>query len=160
MGRYSRQDFGSRSIRNRLLAIAWIPSLTLLAIGLAVSIALARNGAQVQAFGSTLQKLSGPSAAYFSAVEQERQLTILMLADPTTVSHVELNEVRDSVDAAATATVKSHAGLVEYASPALRQQVQDGDGPVHRLDLGRPGHPAACCLRRHGPTVRPTVTRT
>jgi signal transduction histidine kinase len=131
-----------RTIRTRILAIAWVPSFVLLAVGIVGAGVLAPQAASKKNFAATAQQVATPTAAFQTAAQLERQLTIAYLVDPTH-DRTALDAERAKTDAGlaligsgtakiantAPASFKPSFGLIARAIgalPQLRQQVDAG----------------------------------
>lgn len=90
---------GRRSIRYPILAIAWVPSLVLMMIGLVVTGALAYQGSQTRSFNDRFAAASPRATALTTAMFAERRASQLLVANPQMRS-TELADARTKVDAA------------------------------------------------------------
>ncbi|MGK8500278.1 nitrate- and nitrite sensing domain-containing protein [Nocardia asiatica] len=67
-------------VRTRILAIALVPSLVSMVIGVATAVALVRAGEHAEDFAETLAAKLGPTRELVLAVDQERLLSLWQLA--------------------------------------------------------------------------------
>lgn len=74
---------GRRGIRTRILAIAWIPSLLLLAGGIAASAVLTYQGMQIIRFTDRYNADTPGVSGFVMGLMTERRASVLYLADPT-----------------------------------------------------------------------------
>ncbi|MFI5609059.1 nitrate- and nitrite sensing domain-containing protein [Amycolatopsis sp. NPDC051903] len=143
-----RRNRGS-SIRSRVLAIALIPSLALLLVGVALAGYLITDAIKARDYARKIRTSEGPGIPFIVAAEQERQLSMSLLAGQDEARQA-LQAARPKTDAAAAqisavlqgnfaddstvpASVKQNiatfAGL--YAKmPQLRRQVDAGQLPL------------------------------
>jgi signal transduction histidine kinase len=98
---------GRRSIRYPILAIAWVPSLVLMMIGLVVTGALAYQGAQMRSFNDRFAVASPQATSFTTAMFAERRAAQLQVVNPQ-ARPAELADARVRVDAA----LKSLTGVV------------------------------------------------
>ena len=73
----------ARSIRYPILAIAWVPSLLLLIVGIGTAGALVYDGRQIRATTDDFNALAAPMAGFHVSLFAERRLSELYVADPT-----------------------------------------------------------------------------
>src|SRR5512146_3332734 len=95
----SGRSAGRRSIRYPILAIAWIPSLVLLVIGLVDAGALAYEGAAMRRHNDQFNGTSRSAAEFMKAVFTERRLSEAAAVDPA-ANTGELTSTRGQVDRA------------------------------------------------------------
>ncbi|OAP25690.1 sensory histidine kinase CreC [Amycolatopsis sp. M39] len=140
------------SIRSRVLAIALIPSVALLVVGIALAGYLIFDAAQARGYARKIRGSEGPGIPFLLAAEQERQLSMSVLAGQD-AARAALLATRPKTDASAAqitsvlqgnfasdsnvpASVKQNiatfAGL-EAKLPQLRQRVDSGQVP--RLEV-------------------------
>ncbi|MEV0071249.1 nitrate- and nitrite sensing domain-containing protein [Amycolatopsis sp. NPDC050768] len=143
-----RRNRGS-SIRSRVLAIALIPSLALLIVGVALAGYLITDALQARDYARKIRSSEGPGIPFIVAAEQERQLSMSLLAGQSGARQA-LQAARPKTDAAAAqissilegnfadddtvpASVKQNiatfAGLYSKV-PQVRQQVDAGQLPL------------------------------
>ena len=114
MSSVARLRNGRRSIRARILAIAWIPSIALLVLGLVAAGYLAYSGAQDRAFGERLADAAPPATVFINSLQEERRISIAHLVDPD-ADPATLQAQRAQVDGYAKAIVSAGAALDKYA---------------------------------------------
>ncbi|WP_156096178.1 sensor histidine kinase [Amycolatopsis jejuensis] len=143
-----RRSRGS-SIRSRVLAIALIPSVALLLVGVALAGYLVVDALKARSYAQKIRGSEGPGIPFILAAEQERQLSMSLLAGQD-AARAALQASRPKTDAAAAqisavlqgnfagdstvpASVKQNiatfAGL-QSKLPQLRQQVDAGQVPL------------------------------
>jgi signal transduction histidine kinase len=88
---------GRRSIRYPILAIAWIPSIVLLLIGLLVAGVLGSQGAQMRSYNDRSTKTSETASAFMVATLTERRASEIAVVSPGTLG--ELAATRSQLDA-------------------------------------------------------------
>ncbi|GAB3371227.1 sensor histidine kinase [Amycolatopsis echigonensis] len=140
------------SIRSRVLAIALIPSAALLLVGIALAGYLIFDAAQARGYAQKIRGSEGPGIPFLLAAEQERQLSMSVLAGQD-AARAELLAARPKTDASAAqitsvlegnfatdsnvpASVKQNIATfaaLEAKLPQLRQRVDSGQVP--RLEV-------------------------
>ncbi|MER6764348.1 MULTISPECIES: sensor histidine kinase [Amycolatopsis] len=146
-----RKGRGS-SIRSRVLAIALIPSVALLIVGIALAGYLIFDASQARSYAQKIRGSEGPGIPFLLAAEQERQLSMSVLAGQD-AARAALLATRPKTDASAAqitsvlqgnfasdsnvpASVKQNIATfaaLEAKLPQLRQQVDSGQVP--RLEV-------------------------
>ena len=106
------------SIRSRVLAIALIPSIVLMAVGVALAGYLIFDAVKARDFATRIRNAERPAIPFFIATQEERRLSLRQLAGHGT-EHAALVEQRTKTDAAAAA--------VSYAAARLTQLTSFGD---------------------------------
>ncbi|MBK1784276.1 sensor histidine kinase [Prauserella cavernicola] len=118
--------FGSRtrrsSIRARVLAIAFVPSVALLLSGVALAGYLVYDAIGVRDFATKVHDAAEPGARFFAAVREERRLTLQDLASNGS-DRAELDQVRGETDAAAAAINAELQGMVGDAPQNVRRSI-------------------------------------
>ncbi|RRO12893.1 HAMP domain-containing protein [Saccharopolyspora rhizosphaerae] len=89
--------FASGTIQARLLAIALVPSVAALLVGVGLSGYLIFQGLSVQNYVGRLDDAKDPSARFVANLQDERQLTLVYLSNPN--ERRNLDEVRKKFDA-------------------------------------------------------------
>jgi signal transduction histidine kinase len=136
---------GARSIRYPIVAIAWIPSLLLLTVGIGLSATLVHQGRQYRATTDDFNALAAPIAGFHVALFAERRLSELYVADPVATAE-ELAAARAKVDA----TLRAAAQIMQYQGDirpemfgsidrALRKFRSELPAMRGRIDERRPG---------------------
>ncbi|WP_409185533.1 nitrate- and nitrite sensing domain-containing protein [Amycolatopsis sp. VS8301801F10] len=140
------------SIRSRVLAIALIPSVALLVVGIALAGYLIFDAAQARGYAQKIRGSEGPGIPFLLAAEQERQLSMSVLAGQD-AARAALLATRPKTDASAAqitsvlqenfatdsnvpASVKQNIATfaaLEAKLPQLRQRVDAGQAP--RLEV-------------------------
>lgn len=146
-----RKGRGS-SIRSRVLAIALIPSVALLVVGIALAGYLIFDATQARSYAQKIRGSEGPGIPFLLAAEQERQLSMSVLAGQD-AARAALLATRPKTDASAAqitsvlqgnfasdsnvpASVKQNIATfaaLEAKLPQLRQRVDSGQVP--RLEV-------------------------
>ncbi|MGW4399773.1 nitrate- and nitrite sensing domain-containing protein [Amycolatopsis nivea] len=146
-----RKGRGS-SIRSRVLAIALIPSVALLVVGIALAGYLIFDASQARGYAQKIRGSEGPGIPFLLAAEQERQLSMSVLAGQD-AARAALLATRPKTDASAAqitsvlqgnfatdsnvpASVKQNIATfaaLEAKLPQLRQRVDSGQVP--RLEV-------------------------
>lgn len=121
------------SIRSRVLAIALIPSAALLVVGVALAGYLVYDANQTRDFAAKIQDASGPALNYFTAVQEERRLTLQQVAGGPS-DRAAVVEQRAKMDAAAEQVLESVGKLAGDAPENVRQSI----GTQARLISGLP----------------------
>ena len=95
-----RRIWGSKkkSIKARMLAIALIPSLVLLAVGLGISGYLVNQGIQTNQWATNLRAAVGPGTSIIGNLQLERWLSLVQVGGGT-VDPKQLAAQRDKVNA-------------------------------------------------------------
>lgn len=110
--------FGSRSgrssVRVRVLAIAFVPSITLLLVGVALAGYLIYDAVKDRDFATKVHEAAEPGAVYFAAVREERRLTLENLASGGQ-SRVAMEQQRSQTDAAARGILAHLEGMIDDA---------------------------------------------
>ncbi len=137
------------TIRRRVLMIALIPSTTLLLVGVVLAGYVISNAVNIRDYTRKIQNSEGPSIPFFVAIQQERQLTVSLIAGAQTARPL-LAAARPKTDAAASAAIgnlkENFAGdasvpasvqqnIVTFIGlygriPAVRQQADTGGIPI------------------------------
>ncbi|TLF58781.1 sensor histidine kinase [Nocardia cyriacigeorgica] len=111
-------------VRTRILAIALIPSLTLLVVGVGAAGYLVDRGNHGKQWAEAMQAAIDPTRQLLNAIQQERRLTLTHLAgDPNAAA--ELATTRPRVDAAFQALIEASNPLRELDSETIGDNVGD-----------------------------------
>ncbi|MBF6454398.1 nitrate- and nitrite sensing domain-containing protein [Nocardia cyriacigeorgica] len=109
-------------VRARILAIALIPSLTLLVVGVGAAGYLVDRGNHGKQWAEAMQAAIDPTRQLLDAVQQERRLTLTHLAgDPTAAAG--LASIRPRVDAAFQALIEASIPLQELSPETVGADV-------------------------------------
>jgi len=130
-------------VRSKLVAVLAIPALVLLVLA-SINVKASLNDAQSLRKGGELARLERSSTALVHELQQERDLTVGVIAqprsdDPTLAKLIKtrvdsLAAERGAVDQAATAYEAAVTGPRDSASPAVRAQLDDARGELDALD--------------------------
>jgi signal transduction histidine kinase len=131
------------TIKARVLAVVAVPSAAILIIGACLFGYLLNDGLRASDFAQDVRAALGPTTRFVAAAEEERRLTLQMLAAPGG-SRVDLDDQRRQVDGAladmstATAHLATHTSGHMSASLADFQRAADGlHDTRQRVDTGR-----------------------
>ncbi|WP_227999885.1 sensor histidine kinase [Nocardia australiensis] len=116
-------------VRTRILAIALVPSLTLLVVGVGTAGYLVAQGGKAQDWASQNQQLIPSVTELLAAVQQERQLTIATLTGDDSAQPT-LGTARTRLDSTLRGLVEASAGLREV------DDSQIGDDAANFVTLG------------------------
>ncbi|MFD0360736.1 nitrate- and nitrite sensing domain-containing protein [Nocardia sp. GCM10030253] len=116
-------------VRTRILAIALIPSLTLLVVGVGAAGYLVAQGNKAQDWASQNQQAIPPTRELLEAVQQERHLTIAALTGDDSVTPT-LGAARVRLDSALRGLIEASAGLREVDDSKI------GDDAANFMTLG------------------------
>ena len=126
-----------------MLLIAFAPSLVVMVFGIALAGFLVHDGTQSLDFANMRRNGLPVVAKYVSTLQEERRLTMTVLAGSTT-DRPKLTEVRRAVDTSLAQIIAHGQELADSHSPELRQIVADGErgqaelpGVRAGLDSGR-----------------------
>ncbi|MEU7529352.1 nitrate- and nitrite sensing domain-containing protein [Saccharothrix sp. NPDC042600] len=114
---------GSGTIQSRVLAIALIPSIAIMVVGVVLSGYLAYQGISTRNFADNVRSSLGPSSRVIQAVQEERRLTTIQLNDPG-ADRKRLAEQRGAVDTALVELSATVERLAEDAPDELRKPLQ------------------------------------
>ncbi|MFE7802079.1 nitrate- and nitrite sensing domain-containing protein [Nocardia sp. NPDC057440] len=116
-------------VRTRILAIALIPSLTLLVVGVGAAGYLVAQGNKAQDWASQNQHAIPPTRELLEAVQQERHLTIAALTGDDSVTPT-LGAARIRLDSALRGLIAASTGLREVDDSKI------GDDAANFMTLG------------------------
>ena len=126
-----RHGAGRGSIQFRVLAIALVPSVAIMVVGVALSVFLAYRGVQTQTFADNVREALGPSSRVITAVQEERRLTTLQLTGAGGAANGgdhnhggDLAPQRQEVDSALNSLEATTAKLAESAPDELRSPLR------------------------------------
>jgi signal transduction histidine kinase len=124
-----------RSIRTRILAIAWIPSFVLLGVGVVAAGVLASEGAQNKQFATSTGAAIAAVTPFILADQRERELTAQYLADPRG-SRTELDAQRVKTDASLAKVTAASADIQADAPENFKPIIENlGNGIASIPDL-------------------------
>ncbi|WP_225730605.1 MULTISPECIES: nitrate- and nitrite sensing domain-containing protein [unclassified Nocardia] len=109
-------------VRTRILAIALVPSLTLLVVGVGAAGYLVAEGYHAKQWAAEMQKAVPNTRELLEAVQLERQLTLAQLAGDDTVGPA-LAAARVRLDAALRGLVQAAGGLQSLDSEKIGDNV-------------------------------------
>src|SRR5690606_25256829 len=97
-------------VRGRILAIALVPSLTLLVIGGSTAGYLVDRGSESRQWAGEIGSATGATRELIEAMQQERHYTVVTLAGDTSAVPA-LNAARTSMDGAVREIIEVTSGL-------------------------------------------------
>ncbi|HKS48051.1 MAG TPA: nitrate- and nitrite sensing domain-containing protein, partial [Amycolatopsis sp.] len=121
-----------RSIRTRVLAIAFVPSVALLVSGLALVSYLVSQAVEARSFISKVHDAATPGVKFFATVRTERQLTLTDLASRGGV-HSQLVQARAATDATAAQMTSVLAALADQAPDRVKASIARTAANMARL---------------------------
>ncbi len=125
-------------VRTRILAIALIPSLVLLVIGVSLAIVLVNQGRHAKTYADNLRNNLGPTRELVFATEQERLASLWQLAgqaaDPGT-----LTAARTRFDKALTGVEPEEAEMAKAGGGSVQATLQGFEQLRTQLPLLRAG---------------------
>ncbi|GAB2668196.1 nitrate- and nitrite sensing domain-containing protein [Nocardia goodfellowii] len=113
-------------VRARILAIALIPSLTLLVVGVTAAGFLVRQGNYAKNWAIEMQRVIGPTAEMMEAIQLERHLTLQRLAGDQSVAPA-ITTARNRLDNAMKNVVEVSKGLIKIDPERLEGKFEDSD---------------------------------
>ncbi|WP_194813599.1 nitrate- and nitrite sensing domain-containing protein [Nocardia sp. XZ_19_385] len=113
-------------VRARILAIALIPSLTLLVVGVTAAGFLVRQGNYAKNWAIEMQRVIGPTAEMMEAIQLERQLTLQRTAGDKTLGPA-ITAARTRLDTAMKNVVEVSKGLIKIDPERLEGKFEDSD---------------------------------
>ncbi|MGW5380563.1 nitrate- and nitrite sensing domain-containing protein [Nocardia sp. NPDC003999] len=129
-------------VRTRILAIALIPSLTLLVVGVGAASYLVAEGTKAKDWAAENQKAIPSTRELMEAVQQERYLTLAQLSgDPTAA--VPLGAARMRLDGALRGLVQASEGLRDIDDSKLGDNVANFTTLTQNMTAVRSGVDAA-----------------
>lgn len=113
------------SVRRRVLAIALIPALSLVLVGVGFSGYLLRQGQQLRTFAQSTARLAAPDYQMMVTLQQERLLSVEKLAGVPGLDAA-LSERRTQVDSALANLAKTTATseMASSGGPEVRQSME------------------------------------
>jgi signal transduction histidine kinase len=126
-----------------VLAIALIPSIVLMAVGVALAGYLIFDAVKARDFATRIRNAERPAIPFFIATQEERRLSLRQLAGHGT-EHAALVEQRTKTDAAAAAVVANLQGFAT-APASVQKNIATVSGLLAKLpqlrqqiDVGQP----------------------
>ncbi|NLT56343.1 MAG: histidine kinase [Actinomycetales bacterium] len=123
---------GQPSIRTRVLAIALVPSIALLLVGIGVTGYLAREGKRIQDSSTTSADAAAPAALMIAAIQAERLASLRKMVNPQG-GPGELPTLRKKVDTELVNIGDVATALSTGGSPELREALAGLDRVVEEL---------------------------
>ena len=123
---------GQPSIRTRVLAIALVPSIALLLVGIGVTGYLAREGKRIQDSSTTSADAAAPAALMIAAIQAERLASLRTMVNPQG-GPGELPTLRKKVDTELVNIGDVATALSTGGSPELRAVLAGLDRVVEEL---------------------------
>ncbi|AOS64787.1 sensor histidine kinase [Actinoalloteichus hymeniacidonis] len=108
-----------QTIRSRVLAIALIPSIALLVLGIGAAGYLLNQGNTAREWSNVVEAAIDPQVRFITELEEERRLSLLRLAGDTQDSG-DLEQQRTQVDSVLVETGEVDAALRELNPDAMR----------------------------------------
>ncbi|SDI96270.1 Histidine kinase-, DNA gyrase B-, and HSP90-like ATPase [Actinokineospora alba] len=131
----SRNEPRTRSIRARVLRIALIPCLAVLLLGAALSGYLIQQGGESLDFAETRRTGLPVVGKYVASLQEERRLTMAVLAGGSDAERAQLAERRAAVDTELVQVIEYGRGLADRHAPGLHAMVAEGE----RIQAELPG---------------------
>ncbi|MEV0298471.1 nitrate- and nitrite sensing domain-containing protein [Nocardia sp. NPDC050710] len=125
-------------VRARILAIALIPSLTLLVIGVGAAGYLVNRGNHAKEWAAAMQQVIAPTAEMMQAIQLERQLTLTRLAGDESVTP-SLTAARVRLDNALREVNTASAPLIELDPDKIDGKFEDSSSLTTHLTAARAG---------------------
>ncbi|WP_330230855.1 nitrate- and nitrite sensing domain-containing protein [Nocardia sp. NBC_00508] len=129
-------------VRTRILAIALIPSLTLLVVGVGAASYLVAEGTKAKDWAAENQKAIPSTRELMEAVQQERHLTLAQLSGDGTVAPA-LGAARMRLDAALRGLVAASEGIRDVDDSKLGDNVANFTTLTQHMTAVRSGVDAA-----------------
>jgi signal transduction histidine kinase len=131
----TRRGKRPRSIRQRVLRVALVPSVGLIVLWLILAGYLGYQGFFFHADATGVQNMAIPGIDGFASLQKERQLSMVELANPNASDHSALKRQRTISDqnlAAMEQGVKTEV-VFRLAPPSIKNRVNTLVGYVHKL---------------------------
>ncbi|WP_084789303.1 sensor histidine kinase, partial [Saccharomonospora iraqiensis] len=123
---------GRSTIRNRILAIAFVPSIVFLLSGSAISGYLIYDAVQVRSFATSVHDAAEPAGRFFAAVRAERRLTLQEIAGSRSLG-AQLQESRAATDTTAQRQAQALNDVTGSAPESVVESVEATFRQVQRL---------------------------
>lgn len=123
---------GSGTIKARVLAIALIPSIAIMIVGVGLAAYLVDQGVQTRTFADNVRSALGPTSRFIVAVQEERRLTTRKVTG-LGEDHEALVAQRRKVDAAVIGLAATSRQLAESAPDELREPLEELDKTAGQL---------------------------
>jgi len=128
----------SPTIRTKILAIAWVPSLVLLLVGVSVAAVFARQSLDQNKFTSSYMQVVQIASRFAAADQRERQLTAAYLLNPSRSRH-DLDLQRKQTDAALAQLAPLSDTIIEAGSDSFATAVNRSKGSAFAFPELRQG---------------------
>ncbi|MGK8512884.1 nitrate- and nitrite sensing domain-containing protein [Nocardia asiatica] len=129
-------------VRTRILAIALIPSLTLLVVGVGAASYLVAEGTKAKDWAAENQKAIPSTREMMEAVQQERHLTLALLSGDTTAAPA-LDATRTRLDEALRGLIQASEGIRDVDDSKLGDNVANFTTLTQNMTAVRSGVDAA-----------------
>ncbi len=129
-------------VRTRILAIALIPSLTLLVVGVGAASYLVAEGTKAKDWAAENQKAIPSTREMMEAVQQERHLTLALLSGDTTAAPA-LGATRTRLDEALRGLIQASEGIRDVDDSKLGDNVANFTTLTQNMTAVRSGVDAA-----------------
>lgn len=129
MSVFSRPLAARRTIRTKILAIAWVPSLVLFVVGMLLAGVLARQSANESKFTTRYDQAVQVSAKFAVADQRERQLTVAYLLDRSS-SRQALDAQRLQTDAALARLGSVQKAVAQIGSQSLLSAIAQSGASI------------------------------
>ncbi|MEV0251444.1 nitrate- and nitrite sensing domain-containing protein [Nocardia sp. NPDC050712] len=111
-------------VRARILAIALIPSLTLLVVGVGAAGYLVKQGNYAKIWATEMSRVIEPSAEMMAGIQLERHLTLQRMAGDASVGPA-ITAARTRLDNAMRQVVEVSTGLVKIDPARFENSIED-----------------------------------
>ncbi|KAA2256091.1 HAMP domain-containing protein [Solihabitans fulvus] len=129
--------FGRRkTIKARLMTVVLVPSVALLLMGAVASGFLLFGGLHARSLSSGSQESAGPAAHMLGSLQEERRLSMLLLARPAT-GHTQLDGQRKETDDALTMVGRVGTDVVQQSSTTVQARAQQFSDLLGQLPTTR-----------------------
>lgn len=132
MKRISLRRSRGSSIRSRVLAIALIPSITLLVAGVALASYLIIGAVQTRTFATKIRDSEAPSIPFFEATQEERRVALGAIAGNQT-DRAALSIQRSQTDSAAAAVLSNLQSFAGDVPPSVQQNIANEGALLAKL---------------------------
>ncbi|MFC9898072.1 nitrate- and nitrite sensing domain-containing protein [Nocardia sp. NPDC127579] len=113
-------------VRARILAIALIPSLTLLVVGVSAAGYLVKQGNYAKSWATEMSAVIEPSAEMMAGIQLERYLTLQRMAGDNTLGPA-ISAARTRLDTAMKNVVEVSKGLIKIDPAKLEGKFEESD---------------------------------
>ncbi|WP_051110266.1 sensor histidine kinase, partial [Saccharomonospora halophila] len=123
---------GRSTIRKRILAIAFVPSVVFLLAGSAISGYLIYDAVQVRSFATNVHDAAEPAGRFFAAVRAERRLTLQEIAGSRSLG-AQLQKSRAATDTTAQRQAQALNDVTGSAPESVVESIEATFRQVQRL---------------------------